>query len=59
MGKKPHRVDDDKWRVTVRFPRELEDQVNAKVEAEDDRTLNWWIVRAVQEKLARDERKTA
>ena len=55
MGKQTKETSDEKWRLTVRFPAHLEKKVNARVDRADDRTVNWWIVKAVEEKLAREE----
>lgn len=49
MGKKT-----PEWRLTVRLKGDLKPKVD-KAAARDDRTANWYIEKAVEEKLAREQ----
>jgi hypothetical protein len=46
----------DDTRITLRFPRQVADAIK-KMAAEDDRSINSEVVRAVREYIARQRRK--
>jgi hypothetical protein len=49
MGKKP-----EKWSMSLRATTVHRDAIKA-LAGKDSRSTNWWIVRAIDEKLARDK----
>lgn len=44
---------DKDWRITLRIPKRLRKYVKNEISKVDGEKLNWWIVKAIEEKLAR------